>query len=260
MSAFAYNISAGKDVSSINPRLITNVSEYAMTDIKLPTSPKFVNLAGKRYGRLLVIRYAGKIEPNSHLWECLCDCGNTKISRRSVLINNSVSCGCYKKESNFGSKTHFKPTHGMAKTSIYMIWRGIIARCKNPKTTYYHRYGGRGITICDRWATSFENFYADMGERPSSKHSIDRIDNNGNYEPDNCKWSTPKEQQQNSSTSRNYTVDGITLSMAGWSRALGVPKSSFRLKAKVMGDTVAAIKYYQDCAAKHHALAQAVSR
>ena len=116
--------------------------------------------------------------------------------------------------------------HGMSKTAEHRIWRAIRQRCENPKAECFNRYGGRGIKICARWG-SFENFYADMGPRPTSKHSIDRIDANGNYEPRNCRWATPLEQGRNSRTTKVWRIAGIEYPSAyAAAKALGVHQST----------------------------------
>ncbi len=119
-----------------------------------------------------------------------CKCG-TEItgSLTYVLLGKSKSCGC------LNVINHTK--HGMSNTMVHNIWGGMIQRCTNQKATAWKYYGGRGITICDRWAYSFENFFSDMGNPPSKKHSIDRINNDGNYEPGNCRWATASQQAKN---------------------------------------------------------------
>lgn len=182
------------------------------TDI--PKNYNFQDLTGKRYGRLLVLRYKGRrITPANYFyyWECQCDCGNISIHQRGNLQSgHSKSCGCLEVENRSDINAKFsasRSTHGRTKTSEFTIWQGILERCNNPNTINYNRYGGRGISICERWLNSFENFLEDMGERPSKRHSIDRINNDGNYEPSNCRWATPSEQALNSSrclTAKNY--------------------------------------------------------
>jgi len=114
--------------------------------------------------------------------------------------------------------------HGMAKTSEYRVWLSMKQRCFNPNHKQYSDYGGRAIAVCDRWL-NFENFFADMGYRPSPKYSIDRIDNNGNYSAENCKWSTQKEQVNNRRSNRFITIDGKTLTIAQWAEKMGFGES-----------------------------------
>lgn len=171
-----------------------------MTDITLPTNHRFVNITGNRYGRLVVVSYLGK-KGKSHLWNCRCDCGQEKIIYANNLKKgDSKSCGCLQKEIVSIKNT----THGMTETPMYDVWQSMKWRCVNPENHNYKHYGGRGITVCERWLHSFENFFADMGLRPSPELSIDRIDNNGNYELSNCRWATKGEQ--NSNTRRNNKV------------------------------------------------------
>lgn len=160
----------------------------------------------------------------SYSWICRCVCGVLKTIRKDSLYRGAtLSCGCRKGEMVSKRLTR----HGCSKSTKstksreYTTWECIKARCLNENNHSYHRYGGRGITICDRWKDSFESFLADMGARPSG-HSIDRINNDGNYEPGNCKWSTRQEQQGNRCTSHLITWQGETHCAAWWERKLGM--------------------------------------
>ena len=115
-------------------------------------------------------------------------------------------------------------THGMSRTPEYKAWFNMKDRCFNPNTKGYPNWGGRGITVCDRWL-DFENFLADMGTKPSPKHSLDRIDNDGDYCPDNCRWSTKAEQENNKRTNRLITIDDVTLTIAQWEKKMGFSKN-----------------------------------
>ncbi len=117
--------------------------------------------------------------------------------------------------------------HGMAYTPTWSAWKHMKRRCLNVKTAEYQRYGGRGITVCERWCNSFADFLADVGLRPDGM-TLDRIDNNGNYEPGNCRWATRKEQSSNMRTNRTITVDGATRTIAEWARIVGMNRSAIR--------------------------------
>lgn len=158
----------------------------------------FENLENQRFERLIAVRREGK------KWLCRCDCGGKKLILASSLKRGlTKSCGCLNRELCAERNRVEKRTHGRTGTAEYKIWQGIHQRCENQNDKDFPNYGGRGIVVCNRWA-SFEDFFADMGRRPSKEHSIDRKDVNGNYSPDNCRWATKVEQALN--TRRNIIV------------------------------------------------------
>lgn len=177
------------------------------------------NLVGTKFGKLLVVEEAKRGKFNELRLNCVCDCGNFKnVSRSHLLYGDVASCGCWRNE--------FKKIHGLSKSQTYRTWEGIIGRCENENNDRFKDYGGRGITVCEAWK-NFEAFYADMGERPKGT-SIDRINNNGNYEPKNCRWASSKEQSRNSRKNRMIEFDNKIKCLAEWSELLGINYSTLR--------------------------------
>jgi hypothetical protein len=200
------------------------------------TAKTRLNLAGQRFGRLLVLKFAGLNRHGSSLWTCICDCGRSTAAIVGSDLRRGMhkSCGCLRRET--------LPTykHGACRsggTPEYRAWRGLCDRCVNPKSQGYRNYGGRGITVCPRWLgeNGFETFLADMGRRPNPEHSIDRIDNDKGYSPENCRWATRSEQRRNQRPlkgRRMLILQGRSQSVARWAREIGIGASTilFRLR------------------------------
>jgi len=181
-----------------------------------------VDITGHHFGRLTVIDYAEKSK-----WRCRCDCGNVvDVNSYHLRSGQTRNCGCLFVETARKRAT----IHGYAipgkVTRIHKIWRGMIQRCTNPRCNSYTRYGGRGIIVCRRWR-SFVNFLADMGEPPKGM-SIDRIDNNGNYEPSNCRWATAVIQQRNRRDNRILEYDSQRMCVAAWAEHSGIKDVTIR--------------------------------
>lgn len=188
------------------------------------------DITGQRFGRLVVIGIEGKtIYPTStsYFWKCQCDCGNLAVVRGMALKRQSTqSCGCIRKE----LAASLKKTHNLRGHSLYSVWNAMVFRCSNPKDKRFHDYGGRGITVCERWL-SLENFINDMGDRPEGT-SIERIDNNLGYSPENCKWATRTEQQRNKRTNVLISFNGETKCITQWATEIGISATSLRNRLK----------------------------
>lgn len=183
-----------------------------------------VDIAGKTYHYLTVVSLAGMRNKRAY-WLCLCQCGATPIISGTNLRNGATkSCGCYQRERTSTANRR----HGMRRKKIYTVWHNMIRRCSDPKNKHYTRYGGRGITFSPHWA-SFNHFFADVGDIPYQGATLDRIDNNAGYYPDNVRWSTHQEQANNTSRNHFLTLHGETLTVSQWARKLQIhPQTIFQ--------------------------------
>lgn len=193
----------------------------------------------EKYGLLTPLEYShskpGRL--SDQFWLFQCDCGNTKISRLHDVKSGKInSCGCiHKKQLADRNKANSK--HGYSSTPTYNSWSGIVDRCCNPNSNNYQMYGEKGIMMCDRWKSSFENFLEDMGERPPGT-SIDRIDVYGNYEPGNCRWADAKTQARNRSNNVKYEFNGKNLTLSEWSEIIGIRADTLSRRIKRQGWSV----------------------
>ena len=187
-------------------------------------SPRFIDLTGQKFGRWTVLAFHSIAYDHSR-WLCRCECGIVQPVR-GTLLKGGGSKGCRR----CGATRH---GHGKSgeRSPEYQSWGSMLTRCQNARAPDYDRYGGRGIAVCERWLT-FDNFLADMGPRPSPKHTLDRINNNGNYEPSNCRWATSKEQARNRRDNRILTLNSTTMCCADWANEIGMSKTilCYRLK------------------------------
>lgn len=184
--------------------------------------PNFIDLAGLRFGRLLVVeRSLGQRDTK---WLCKCDCGSQKvIGSRALRTGRSTSCGCLHKE-QLSSRVK---THGLSESFEYRVWIGMRQRCDNPKSSRHKDYGGRGIKVCDRWQ-SFEAFLSDMGNAPGDGYSLDRIDNDAGYSPENCRWALATQQARNTRRNHMVTIGDETRCLSEWAARIGINETSLR--------------------------------
>lgn len=205
---------------------------------------KAKNLAGLRFGKWTAIKIVGKNCYGGMMWLCQCDCGTCKpVDGRSLRDGTSTSCGCNKaqKTREAGNRGNFK--HGGKKERLYNIWNGMKDRCYNPKSKFFHRYGGRGIKVCDEWKhdyVAFRTWAIENGfdaTKPRKYQSLDRIDNDGDYSPSNCKWRTSSEQCNNKSNNHLVRLGDEVKTITEWSRILGINKSTIEKRLTVYGYT-----------------------
>lgn len=200
----------------------------------MKTPSNFIPMEGTTWGKLTVLRREGKTFDGKATWVCACQCGNQVVlSGKNIRNGNNKSCGCLKAETMLSIRQD-RVTHGHAgkkKSPQYQSWGCMIARCTNQNNTGYADYGGRGIKVCDRWL-SFENFLEDMGDRPEGT-SLDRIDNNGNYEPGNCRWVSSEIQARNHRRNINLTFNGITRTLVDWAKEIGISAPALKRRLKL---------------------------
>jgi hypothetical protein len=199
------------------------------------TAHNFIDLTGQLFGRLTVLErgpngYRGKAK-----WWCLCACGTKKLVLGVNLREKQIqSCGCLSQD----MRGQCHRTHGMTHTTEYRIWSSMLTRCLNPQAKVYASYGGRGITVCERWRNSFEHFLLDVGMRPGPGYSLDRYpDNDGPYAPGNIRWATKVEQTRNTRRNHLITLAGTTRCLAEWLEVLGMLRSTYsRRRERGMSD------------------------
>lgn len=193
-------------------------------------SGKSRNSDGERHGRLVAVERVGQDRWKAALWGFRCDCGNENYVARIDQVRRGIvkSCGCLRREAS-AERASNRTIHGHSgrdkRSSEYRSWRGMLDRCERPTTHNYARYGGRGVTVCERWH-DFTNFLADMGKKPSPRHTIERIENNGNYEPGNCRWESAKEQNRNRSDNRLVTYLGWEMTIAEACERTGISRNA----------------------------------
>jgi hypothetical protein len=189
-----------------------------------------MDLAGQRFGRLLVLHRGPRDRWGHPQWHCRCECGvEVDTLQAGLTSGHSSSCGCLKKQRLDEART----IHGKTDTPEHRAWRAMKRRCYNPNTRDYPLYGARGIAVDDRWRDSFETFLRDMGLKPTPVHSLDRIDSNGPYAPGNTRWAEPLAQGNNTRRNRRLELDGESRTVAEWARHLGIGATTIQARLRL---------------------------
>ena len=196
--------------------------------------PKLIDITGRTFGRLTAISHERAFSHGRMkvYWLCVCECGGSARLTGDQLRRGVVqSCGCLQRERTAAANR----THGLSGTRLYNQWHHMVRRCYDPSLRSYRDYGGRGIVVCERWRDSFAAFVADMGDPPTRHHTIERVDNSGNYEPANCRWAT--RQEQNNNTRRNHLVSyqGVTRTISEWAKAIGIRPALLQARLSRLG-------------------------
>jgi hypothetical protein len=203
----------------------------SIVDFNETSRAKVKDRTGQRHGKLVAVSFEGiHSGSRSAIWRCLCDCGKfVSILTKGFGTSGTKSCGCIR--SDIGKKKpinwRVNVTHGDAgrgRTTEYITWHSMIQRCSNAKHPSYNLYGGRGITVCTDWRSSYECFLRDMGRKPSKTHSLDRINPDIGYEKSNCRWATVKEQQNNRRDNRHVIFHGVDMTCTALAETIGVPQ------------------------------------
>lgn len=187
---------------------------------------KKIDITGERYGRFTVLKQDGVDRQGKVMWTCLCDCGEVRRIRGSALRQGlSRSCRCYARDVSSKVNAKHGAKRGQQTSPEYSTWTRMRNRCNSPISSAYGHYGGRGIKVCDRWSgeDGYINFLADMGPKPSPSYSIDRIDNDGSYSPENCRWATKKEQTRNRRVSRKVEYKNQVVTLGEIADETGIP-------------------------------------
>lgn len=193
---------------------------------------------GSKYAKLTVIEFAGNTKSGDSRWKCLCECGSTTtVARGELRKGSTLSCGCHRARSGGACS-------GRQATPEYTSWQEMKRRCYNPKAPYYEIYGGRGISVCQRWLDSFVNFLEDMGHKPFPSATIHRINGDANYEKDNCKWASKEEQGLYTSKTIQILHNGELTSMRGLARKLGIVHRTIARRLQQGWTMESIIKHY----------------
>lgn len=191
-----------------------------------------LDLTDQQFGRLRAVRLDGKKGCHA-AWLCECQCGQTvRVTSSNLRSGTTQSCGCLNRERVSVALKQSSTIHGMRYTRVYNVWLNMKQRCTNPNNDHFPAYGGRGITVCQRWMESFEAFYEDMGDPPSDDHTIDRKNVHGSYEPSNCRWATREMQTSNTQRSVMLTYMDKTQTAKQWAIELGIPPRTVARRAR----------------------------
>lgn len=208
------------------------MNQAAESIAKKPRTSNFKDITGQVFGKLTVLQFAG-VQKEQSRWLCQCECGSLKIYRGDLIrCGRSKSCGCVGISQLAEMATKHGHASDSATSSEYKSWEAMRGRCLNPRHKKFSYYGGRGIKVCDRW-DDFQKFLDDMGPKPSPKHSIDRIDVNGDYEPENCRWADKKTQENNRRNNRKVCFRGQLLTAAEIAGMTGINYNTLRKRIKL---------------------------
>lgn len=210
-----------------------------MADTQHPSKTYPNPAVGTRFGRLVVTTPSGSSDKNVRICKCLCDCGEVTISRvHALYVGKKRSCGCLQREVSREALKKLSTTHGKARTPTLATWQAMKQRCRDKNCEAFKNYGGRGIKVCDRWLgkNGFASFVEDMGPKPEG-FEIERVDNDGNYEPGNCRWATVTEQANNRRNTRRFEYRGELVTIGELSRRFGVKYSTVLARLLVHGWT-----------------------
>jgi hypothetical protein len=201
-------------------------SDQGVVFVPHPSNPRFIDMAGRVFGRLTVIGFAGSFGKRKR-WFCRCECGSVQIIEASNLLNKTTqSCGCLHRERS--SRAHRR--HRLSQTPEYYAWNAMRVRCSSP---VIQNYGAKGIRVCNRWQDDFVAFLNDMGRKPTPGHSLERLDGSRGYEPGNCVWATIFEQNRNTSRNHLLTFNGVTKTMTEWARDRGLATDALRGRLRI---------------------------
>ncbi len=210
-------------VALLSQAWIMDGMNYHPNSTSFKSGQQTKQIAGKKFGRLRVLSFAGLNKHRSSMWNCECDCGATGVYKgRNLTIGKTKSCGCWHEEVlRNPAKKHGHTSREKGVSSEWNAWKAMKQRCQNPNNRNWKRYGGRGITVCERWQ-DFVNFFQDMGKKPSPKLTIERVNNDGGYSKDNCIWASRSVQNRNTNRNKFVTFNGKSQTIKDWANEYGL--------------------------------------